>query len=173
MKQSPSIIAITVAFGALLSLASCQKSEKVTEAWHLAGVDSTKVIREVSDAIDAWTDSYAKMEPDRVAQFWDSSPRMVYAENGAKYANWDSIHSAIKGIYARQVESTEVKFESKAILPLSHSSAHVFMPFDFRVKFKTARVYETRGYLTALLVKEAGSWRILAGHESWKPVANE
>jgi ketosteroid isomerase-like protein len=172
MKHALSVIAMIVVSGTLLGLVSCQKTEKVTEAWHLTGVDSTNVIIEVSAAIDAWADSYAKMDPDKVAQFWDSSPQMMYAENGEKYANWDSIHAAIKGTYTRPVESTEVKFNSKAILPLSHNSAHVFMPFDLRVKFKPARVFQIKGYLTAFLVKEAGVWRILVGHESWKPVTN-
>jgi hypothetical protein len=47
------------------------------------------------------------------------------------------------------------------------------MPFDFRLKFKPSRLYQTKGYLSALLVKEAGAWRILVGHESWKQVAGK
>jgi len=165
------VIATIVVSSVLLGSISCQKADQASDAWHLTGKDSASVINEVSAAIDAWADSYTKMDPEKVAQFWDSSPQMMYAENGEKYANWDSIRSAIKGIYARPVDSVIVAFGGKTIVPLSHSSAHVFMPFDFKVGFKPSRLFQTKGFLTALLVKENGAWRILVGHESWKLVS--
>jgi ketosteroid isomerase-like protein len=173
MKHPLSVITVIAGLSVVLSLVSCEKAGRVSETWYLTGADSANVIKEVSAAIDAWADSYAKMDPEKIAQFWDSSPQMMYAENGEKYANWDSIHAAIKGIFTKPVESIEVNFGARAILPLSQRSAHVFMPFDFRLKFKPSRLYQTKGYLSALLVKEAGAWRILVGHESWKQVAGK
>ena len=173
MRHSlPASAMIAVSF-VLVTFVSCQETEKGDATWYLTGTDSTNVIKEVSAAVDALADSYAKMDPDKSAQFWERSPEMMYAENGEKYANWDSIFSAIKGIYSKPVESVEVRFESRDILPLSRASAHVFLRFDFRVKFKPDRLFHTKGFLTALLVKKGATWKIMSGHESWKPVADK
>lgn len=123
--------------------------------------------------MDAWVDAYVKMDPDRAAQFWDASPQMMYAENGEKYANWDPIHSAIKGMFSRPMETLEFKFEQKDKVPLSHNSAHFFISLDMSAKLKSGQVFRVRGFSTALLVKKNGTWKILLGHESWKPVASK
>jgi ketosteroid isomerase-like protein len=170
MMMTSSFMVFPISVAVLLNLTSCQRS---SEHWYLTGTDSVVVVKEVSRAIEAWTDYYAQKKPEKVCNFWDSTPRLLYIENGERYVNWDSIHSAIHGIYAREVEYVEVIFTEKQILPLSGSSADVSMRFDFRVKFKPNRVWRTRGYLTALLVKEKDSWKILHGHESWRAVINK
>jgi ketosteroid isomerase-like protein len=163
MKHSLSFIAM------LLIFASCQKPEKASDTLFLTGIDSANVTKEISAATDAWLDAYLKMDPDKAAQFWDSSPQMMYAENGEKFANWDSIHAAIKGIYITPVESMDLNFQPRDILPLSYNTAHVFMPLYFRVKYKSGQLFQGKGFQTLLVVKKSGTWKILRGHESWKP----
>lgn len=166
MKPAPLII-VAIVSALLLTFASCQKAEKVSHTWYLTGPDSASVVKEILAATDAFADASRKMDADKEIQLWDSSPQMMFAENGMQYANRDSIYSAMKGWY-KQSDAVELRWEERNILPLSPRAAHLFGRFYIRLKLKSDAIVEATVIDTWLLVKQDDNWKIMRGHESYK-----
>jgi len=53
MKHSHSIMVMIALSIVLLAFSSCQKAEKASDTWYLTGIDSSNVVREISQALDA------------------------------------------------------------------------------------------------------------------------
>ena len=168
MRPRTSITTLIALSAMLFLLSSCQKTDRANDMWYLTGIDSTTVVKEVLAATDAWAEANIKMDADKSADFFDSSSLMMFAENGAQYANWDSLRSAIRAWYAQPLDSVECKWQERSVLPLSQKAADLFGRLYFRAQFKSGASYESKSFQTWLLIKQDGKWKILRGHESYK-----
>lgn len=70
------------------------------------------------------------------------------------------------------MESAQVKWESRDILPLSRRVTHLVGQFSFHAKYKSGEVVRIRSYFTGLLVKKDLGWRMYRGHESYKALTD-
>jgi len=169
MKTSLSLLNVIILFSLLMISTSCHKTQETTQNWYLTGTDSAKIVDEVLAATNAFAKASINMDADEEIRFWDSSPLMMFAENGMQFANRDSIFTSMKGWYSKS-DSVNFIWEERNILPITKRVADLFGSFYFQAKLKSGGVVKVRAYDTWLLVKEVDGWKILRGHESYKIV---
>ena len=147
---------------------SCKKSENVDEQWYLSGADSLIIVNEIILLTDNWAKSNSNMNTNEATQFWDSSPQMIFIENAEKFANRDSVYSVLKSWFIPTLESFDVKWNHRDILPLSKNTAHFFGNFSFHAKYNSGEILNGNSFFTGLLLKKNNKWKMYRGHESYK-----
>jgi len=159
---------------ALLFVLSCsQESGKRNQNCCLANDDSLKIVKEIFAVSDNWAFANINMDAEKAAEFWDSSSNFLFVENGEQILNWDSLFYGIKNWYSQPLDSIELRWEERKVIPLTHEAATLFCKFYFRARFKTGELYHSRAFITALFVKKDGKWKLMQGHESYKVLGKE
>lgn len=147
---------------------SCKQSENPDEHWYLSGADSLITANEIVLLTDNWAESNSSRNANEAIQFWDSSPQMIFIENAEKLANRDSVYSLLKSWYIPGLESFNVKWNHRDILPLSKNTAHFWGNFSFHAKYKSGEKLNGNSFFTGLLLKRNNKWTMYRSHESYK-----
>jgi hypothetical protein len=173
MKNMITPFATCVCLSGLIALLGCSSQKESNELWYLTGPDSSAVVAEVIAAIDAWGQANVAANADMAAEFWDSSPQMRFAENGDEYADWTALRSLIREWYSQPIDSIQLTWEKREVLPLSRQTASLYGRLYFRVRFSSGEIYQARSYLTGLFILADGTWKLRQGHESYKVLPND
>jgi len=152
----------------LITMISCQReANKNMQNCSVNKDDSIRIVQEIIKTSDVWAEANINMNPDKAVEFWSSSPDLKYAENGAFFANKDSIHSVLRNYY-KQTKSMDVEWLHRTVLPLTNKLAAMSGSFHFKLQFISGEIFEDTTAFTSLFIKKNDNWALIQGHESFK-----
>jgi len=152
----------------LIVLISCQReANKNMQSCSVNKDDSIRIVQEIIKTSDVWAEANINMNPEKAVEFWSSSSDLKYAENGAFFANKDSIHSVLRNYY-RQTKSMNVEWLHRTVLPLTPNLAAMSGSFHFKLQFISGEIFEDTTAFTSLFVKKNDNWSLIQGHESFQ-----
>lgn len=131
----------------------------------LAGKDS--VTKDIMELTTNWANANINMDADKAIEFWDDSPDLMFAENGAFFPGRDSIYSYIKGFY-QSTTSMNVEWKQRVVIPMSLNAASMSGVFHFKATFKSAEIFEGTVMFTGVFVRKSNKWVLIHGQESLK-----
>jgi hypothetical protein len=151
----------------LIIMISCQReANKNMQNCSVNKDDSIRIVQEIIKTSDVWAEANINMNPDKAVEFWSSSPDLKYAENGAFFANKDSIHSVLRNYY-RQTKSMNVEWLHRTVLPLTNNLAAMSGSFHFTLQFLNGEIFEDTTAFTSLFIRKNNNWSLIQGHESF------
>jgi hypothetical protein len=151
----------------IIVVISCQnETNKNIQNCSINREDSIMIVQEIIKTSDVWAEANINMNPDKAVEFWSSSPDLKYAENGAFFANKDSIHSVLRNYY-RQTKSMNVEWLHRTVLPLTTNLAAMSGSFHFKLQFIGGEIFEDTTAFTSLFIKKNNNWSLIQGHESF------
>ena len=125
------------------------------------------VTKDIMEITTNWVNANINMDADRAIEFWDNSPDLMFAENGAFFPNRDSIYSYIKGFY-QTTASMNVEWKQRVVVPLSLNAAAMSGFFHFKATFKSGKIFEGTVMFTGVFVRKNNKWALIHGQESLK-----
>ena len=148
---------------------SCNRNlDSRTMDLKLSKTDSVSIVEKVLAATDAFANANNKLDAKGVTEFWHSRPEFVLIENDIKYPSWDSIYSNCVRFYSSKIDSTNLVWLERNILPLSKTSASLFGRYEIYIKYSSGTIIHAVPFYSALLTKVDDKWKVLRGHESYK-----
>lgn len=158
---------------AFVALSACQpKNTPVTVNTGTYSDDLTlamkdSVTKDIMVLTTNWINANIDMDADKAIEFWDNSPDLMFAENGAFFSDRDSIYSYIKGFY-QSTSSMNVEWKQRVVVPLSLNAASMAGVFHFKATFKSGEIFEGTSMFTGVFVRKNNKWALIHGQESLK-----
>lgn len=154
----------------ILALSSCQTTEMNNhEGGRLSSTDSLKIIEGVNEALDLYADANNTLDGERITGFWSQSSDLVFIVGNYEYTDWNSIYQACIDFYSSPIDSTNLEWISRNIVPLSRDCASVYGKYKMFLRIPSGEVImNIAPYFTAVMVKEGEQWKVLRGHESYQ-----
>jgi len=153
---------------------SCQQEPaKNIQNCCLSSEDSLTITKEIIETTDAYAEANSKLDIDKCAEFWDSSPDLMFAETGREYTSWDSVYNDIKKWYSQPLDSVQFTWEDRNITPLNHHAATLYSKASFRAKFESGMVYKSKVNIGVLLMKKNDKWKTTIGYWSIELLEHE
>ena len=147
----------------LIIFKACTKPQ--TPHNKLTPEEITGITSEIIAVSDQWITDNKNMDADAAIQFWSTSPKMRFAENGEFFANRDSVLSTVRHFYT-QTSSMDVKWLNREVLPLTKTLALLSGNFHFKLGFKDESTWEGTNAFTGVFIHENGKWSLIQAHES-------
>ena len=160
-------VKIFVVTAIVLFAFGCNTKNDVSNKNKLTTEDSLKVVKEVNDAIDNYTQAHISLNSEKTAEYFVNSPELVVAENSELTPNWDAVAKQIKDVHATFV-SPKLSLENRKVLALSLNSAAVTCKISFEALTKDKKKFAAAGYATFVLAKQNDQWKFFQYHESYK-----
>jgi hypothetical protein len=154
---------------AFVILPSCKNNDqKIGNYSDDLSVNSKATItNEIMDLTTNWANAHNSMDPDKAIELWDSSPDLMFAENGEYFPNRDSIYSFLKSFY-QSTTSMDVQWKQRIVVPLSLNSASMAGYFHASAKFKVGDPFEINSMFVGVFVRKNNKWVLIQGQESYK-----
>ena len=125
------------------------------------------VTKDIMELTTNWVNANINMDADKAIEFWDNSPDLMFAENGAFFPVRDSIYSYIKGFY-QSATSMNVEWKQRVVVPLSLNAATMSGSFHFKATFKSGEIFKGTVMFTGVFVRKNNKWALIHGQESLK-----
>lgn len=133
----------------------------------LSADSKTAITNEIMDLTTNWASAHSSMDPDKAIELWDSSPDLMFAENGEFFPNRDSIYSFLKSFY-QSTTSMDLQWKQRVVVPLSLNSASMAGYFHAIAKFREGDPFEINSMFTGTFVRKNNKWVLIQGQESYK-----
>ncbi len=133
----------------------------------LSADSKASITNEIMALTTNWANAHNSMDPDKAIELWDSSPDLMFAENGEFFPNRDSIYSFLKSFYSTTT-SMDVQWKQRVVVPLSLNSASMAGYFHAIAKFKEGDPFEINSMFTGIFVRKNNKWVLIQGQESYK-----
>lgn len=152
-----------------VTCSSCVNNDQIIGNYSndLSDDSKTAITNEIMDLTTNWANAHNSMDPDKAIELWDSSPDLMFAENGEFFPNRDSIYSFLKSFY-ETTTSMDVQWKQRVVVPLSLNSASMAGYFHAIAKFKEGDPFEINSMFTGIFVRKNNKWVLLQGQESYK-----
>jgi hypothetical protein len=138
-----------------------------SNSFELNAEEKQMITNEIMDLSTNWINSSQDLDAGKAVEFWDPSPDLMFAENGAFFPNRDSIYDYLNNTMPT-LKSLDANWGKRVIIPLSYNSASMAGQFHFKMSFKTGEVVEGNSMFTGVFIKKENTWRLVHGHESFK-----
>ena len=163
MKKS--ILIITILTSTIFSSCHIKKSKNYENSF-LSSADSLQIVQEVIKSTSDWANASISCDGKKVAEFWMNSPNLVFIDNMRGYPDFESIYQNCIDFYSVPIDSTNLVWLKRNILPITKNMASIYGRYEFYCKFSSGEIIHGIPYFTALMVNDGGKWKILRGHES-------
>lgn len=143
----------------------------------LSKLDSLIVINKVLKITDEFADANNKSDYDKLINCWAyNHPDFIAIEN-LDFIQPDGIYERVKKFYtSTDLDTTNLKWVRREIIPLSRTSAHIYGEYEISFKYKSSddkKPYDEGKYFvnySALFSEIDGVWKVLRFHESYKQI---
>ena len=142
---------------------ACVKDVKT----ELSEEQKSSITNEIMELTTNWANAHNNMDADGAIELWDSSPDLMFAENGEFFPSRDSIYNYLKGFY-ELTTSMDVKWKQRVIIPLSQNSASMSGYFHAHAVFASGDIFDINSMFTGIFIKKNNEWVLVHGHESFK-----
>ena len=163
MKNILPILALII-----FSSISCdQKSSNETIEYVLTEADSIKVIEQVLAASDQFAYSNNNLDVKSMMEYWHyKDPRFIGVEN-TDFVPSDGLYERVSNFYAVGVDTTNITWVKREIIPITPKFAHLYGEYKFYMKQKSGEERRNYIYYSALLAEINGTWGALRIQESY------
>lgn len=154
---------VIIVLGALLG-SSCSTS---TGDRVISEAESKRIEKEIIEATDAFALAHDRIDVKAIQDFWHyDDPRWVAVENNVMVPA-EYLKDMISDFYSERVDSVNMNWVTRDILPLTPVKAHLYGEFNLYMKYRSGD--ETRLYIhiSALMKDMNGSWGAIRVHESY------
>ena len=153
---------------------SCNyESEVIPMDCCLSSEDSLLIVNEIIETTDAYAMANNRMDAEECAEFWDSSSDFVFAETGVEYPNWDSLYNDIKRWYSQPLDSVQLHWIERSIIPLNQNAAKLYGKISFKARYESGEIFESRATVGVLLERKNEKWKTTIGYWYLKPVVSQ
>ena len=166
-KLIPFLLISFVAFTACQPKNAQVKVNTGTYSDDLSLAEKDSVTKDIMELTTNWVNANIDMDAGKAIEFWDNSPDLMFAENGAFFPDRDSIYSYIKGFY-QSTTSMNLEWKQRVVVPLSLNAASMSGIFQFKATFKSGEIFEGTVIFTGVFVRKSNKWALIHGQESLK-----
>ena len=172
-KPSSYFLIVILVFGI-----ACQNSVTTNNPYCvLTKSDSLTVIKKVLEITDDFAEANNKFDYERLVECWAyDHPNFIAIEN-LDLIKPDGLYERVKTFYTNtELETTNLEWKKREIIPLSKSSAHMYGEYEIFFKYKNkegVKLYDEGIYYvnySALITETDGIWKVIRFHESYKKV---
>ena len=130
--------------------------------------DSLKIIQEIFEITNIFAKSNNELDVKSMVKCWHfENPDFIGVEN-TLFVNSEGLYERLANFYKTRVDSTNITWMKRDIIPLSSVSAHLYGEYELYIKGKDGQEKNTYVYYSALFTKIEGIWGVLRIQESYK-----
>lgn len=167
-KLTFSILAIiSIAFVSCNPTANSKNSADI-----LTPTDSLKIIQEVIQSTDGWANACNTLEVDKIMAYYMDSPELIYINNGNKISGYEQLYKAGSGFYSQPFDSTSLFWIERNIMPVTNKTVHLCGLYKFYFKDSSGNKIQGTTSVSALMIKDEGTWKVLRGQDEDKMINN-
>lgn len=166
MKKLNFIYMLSALFLALLSCNTNSKSDIAENS--LTESDSTLIVNKIMEATDMFANANNKLDTEGILNFWHyNNPDFIIFENTTIHPTGEELEKGVIEFYAAGIDSTNLNWTKREVLPLSKEFAHLIGEYNFYLKLKSGEVMNYHVFYSALFKEIDGEWKALRVHESY------
>jgi hypothetical protein len=146
---------------------SCTNENQKTgnSANDLPTATKIKIAKEIMDLTDQYAANLNKMDFERAVEMYDASSELMFAENGAFFANRDSLYHYMIN-YESSEKSFDFQWDQRIVVPVFFDAASLAGSYSLKITLKTGDVFLDRKTFTGVFVRKNSKWVLIHGQES-------
>jgi len=131
--------------------------------------DSIQIVNKVIEATDLFANANNKLDTKGILNFWHYyNPDFIIVENTTIHLPGEELEKGVADFYSVGIDSTNLNWTKREVLPLSKEYAHLIGEYNFYLKLKTGEeMMNYHIYYSALFKEIGGEWKALRVHESY------